>query len=101
MGGKREQADERVGASGRLGTGLRERRLRRNIAQAQLAARLRMSPANLSRIEHGADFRVSTLLELARELKLEPVLVPKEHVPAVRALIGADADEEPERGRFA
>ena len=58
-----------------------------------------MSAANLSRIEHGADFRVSTLLELARELKLEPILVPKELVPAVRAVMHDDRGA-PERGRF-
>ena len=31
-----------------------------------------------------SDFRVSTLLDIARELRLEPVLVPKPNVPAVR-----------------
>jgi HTH-type transcriptional regulator / antitoxin HipB len=93
--------EETPGKSGRLGRGLRERRLRRKVAQRELAARLGMSAANLSRIEHGADFRVSTLLELARELKLEPILVPKEHVPAVRAIIDELGDGAPERGRFA
>jgi transcriptional regulator with XRE-family HTH domain len=72
----------------------------RKTGQAELAWRLRMSPANLSRIEHGADFRVSTLLEIARELKLEPLLIPKELVPAVRAIVDAADGEAPERGRF-
>jgi HTH-type transcriptional regulator / antitoxin HipB len=93
--------EETPGKSGQLGRGLRERRLRRKVAQGELAARLGMSAANLSRIEHGADFRVSTLLELARELRLEPILVPKEHVPAVRAIIDERGDEAHERGRFA
>ncbi|MBV9409719.1 MAG: hypothetical protein JO164_12905 [Candidatus Eremiobacteraeota bacterium] len=48
--------------------------------------------------------RVSTLLDIARELRVEPLLVPKELVPPVRALLSAPADGEPadrERGRFA
>lgn len=62
-----------------------------------------MSAANLSRIEHGSDFRVSTLLDIARALNLEPLLVPKQNVPMVRAILrGSDeANEESiERGRF-
>ena len=88
-----------------LGFLLGERRRARRLTQAQLARRLGMSSANVSRIEHGADFRVSTLLDLARELRLEPVLVPKDQVPAVRAVIGPSrsegGDAPPERGRFA
>jgi len=59
-----------------------------------------MSVSNLSRIEHGADFRVSTLLDIARQLQLEPLLVPKEMVPAVRAVL-SNAEYEEEPGRFA
>jgi hypothetical protein len=65
-----------------------------------------MSGANLSRIEHGADLRVSTLLEVARALQLEPLLVPKEYLPAVRALLDDLAQRSlpneaaAERGRF-
>lgn len=83
-----------------LGPALGRLRRERGIAQAALARRLGMSAANLSRIEHGADFRVSTLLDLARELRLEPVLVPRPVLPAVRALLDPD-EMAPERGRFA
>jgi len=37
--------EETPGKSGQLGRGLRERRLRRKVAQGELAARLRMSAA--------------------------------------------------------
>jgi DNA-binding Xre family transcriptional regulator len=47
---------------------------------------LKFSAANLSRIENGKDLRVSTLLDIARTLGLEPMLVPKMYVPSVRAL---------------
>jgi HTH-type transcriptional regulator / antitoxin HipB len=78
----------------------RSRRRERKVTQASLARRLGMSVSNLSRIEHGADFRVSTLLDLARELRLEPVLVPKEMVPAIRSML-SHAEHEAEPGRFA
>jgi HTH-type transcriptional regulator / antitoxin HipB len=86
-----------------LGTQLGKIRRSRSVGQQALAAKLGISGPNLSRIEHGADFRVSTLLDLARALKLEPILVPKEHVPAVRAILGTTGTEDnapPERGRF-
>ncbi|MDQ6926011.1 MAG: helix-turn-helix domain-containing protein [Candidatus Eremiobacteraeota bacterium] len=86
-----------------LGIQLGTIRRSRRVSQYELAAKLGIAGSNLSRIEHGADFRVSTLLDLARALRLEPILVPKEHVPAVRAIIDASAaqhDASPERGRF-
>ncbi len=86
-----------------LGSLLSQARAERKISQAALARRLGMSAPNLSRIEHGADFRVSTLLDVARALKLEPVLVPKDRLAAVRALLGrsdGDGDAPVERGRF-
>jgi transcriptional regulator with XRE-family HTH domain len=80
------------------------RRLR-GFTQTELATRLAVSNANISRIEHGADLRVSTLVELARELELELILVPREHLPAVRALLDSlDASALPsdsQKPRFA
>lgn len=85
-----------------LGRALSRARQERRIQQGELARRLRMSAANLSRIEHGADFRVSTLLDLARELGLEPLLVPKRLVPVVESLLSEEeGGVPPERGRFA
>ncbi|HVA36664.1 MAG TPA: helix-turn-helix transcriptional regulator [Candidatus Dormibacteraeota bacterium] len=88
-----------------VGRYLAEARRARGLTLAQLAERLDVSAANISRIEHGADLRVSTLLDLARALKLEPMLVSKEHVPAVRALLSTlehpEAAEDHDRARFA
>lgn len=86
-----------------IGRLLARERERQGISQAALARTLGVSAANLSRIEHGADLRVSTLIEIARALGLEPMLVPKEAVGAVRSVID-DVVSEPrqrERGRFA
>lgn len=91
---------EQVEQEGTLGRALRRRRHERKLTLAGLAQRLGMSISNLSRIEHGADFRVSTLLDIARQLQLEPLLVPKEMVPAVRAVL-SNAEYEEEPGRFA
>ena len=44
-----------------LGALLARARRERGISQAELARRLGMSGPHLSRIEHGADLRVSTL----------------------------------------
>jgi transcriptional regulator with XRE-family HTH domain len=91
-------------AQGALGRLIRSARRLRGIRQSELARQLSLSSSNLSRIEHGRDLRVSTLLEIARALKLEPVLVPKEHVAAVRALLSHEAAGEgealPEQSRF-
>jgi transcriptional regulator with XRE-family HTH domain len=86
-----------------LGRILAAARERLGLSQSELARRLGVSGANLSRIEHGTDLRVSTLLEIARALQLEPMLVPKESVPSVRALLDdlqRPHDATPDRGRF-
>jgi len=92
----------RWGESGAVGRILAEARERAGLSQTELARRLAVSGANLSRIEHGSDLRVSTLLEIARELQLEPMLVPKSLAPAVRAMLEEPqgGGDRPERGRF-
>src|SRR5271154_3513295 len=85
---------------GRLLAATRERL---GLSQAELARRLGVSGANLSRIENGADLRVSTLIDVARALQLEPMLIPKQHVPLVRAILDDFLEPDkstPERGRF-
>ncbi len=86
-----------------VGELLADAREGQGLSQSELARRLGVSGANLSRIEHGADLRVSTLLEISRALQLEPMLVPKHSVPSVRALLDdlyRSDTTEPERGRF-
>ena len=72
------------------------------ISQTEAARRLAMTNGQLSRIEHGADLRVSTLLDVARFLKLEPMLIPRHRVSSVRALLNDEPEtgEIYERGRF-
>lgn len=60
----------------------------KGLTQADLGSRIGQPQSAVSRIERGGDLRVSTLLEMARVLEMEPMLIPKHLVPAVRALIG-------------
>lgn len=88
-----------------IGRYLANARRGRGLTLAQLGERVGISAARISRIEHGADLRLSTVLDLARALKFEPLLVHKEHVPAVRALLASlvspETPGESDRARFA
>lgn len=67
---------------------IREARESKALTQSDLGSRIGQPQSAVSRIERGGDLRVSTLLEMARVLEMEPVLVPKHLVPAVHALLG-------------
>jgi len=57
-------------------------------SQRELSAKAGMTQAHISRIERGdVDVRLSTFLELARLLDLELVLVPRNALTAVQALV--------------
>ena len=80
-------------------------RQRQGISQGDLARRLGVSQANLSRIEHGADLRFSTLLDVSRALGMEPMIVPKSTVGVLRSVLESmtreDGEEKPDPPRFA
>jgi HTH-type transcriptional regulator / antitoxin HipB len=67
---------------------LRQSREVKGLTQSDMGARIGQPQSAVSRIERGGDIRVSTLLEMARVLEMEPVLVPKHLIPAVHALLG-------------
>lgn len=71
---------------------IREERELKGLTQTDLGSRIGQPQSSVSRIERGGDLRVSTLLEMARVLEMEPLLVPKHLVPAVRALVGHAID---------
>lgn len=66
---------------------LRQAREGEGLTQSGLGALIGQPQSSVSRIERGGDLRVSTLLEMVRVLKMEPVLVPKRLIPAVQALL--------------
>jgi HTH-type transcriptional regulator / antitoxin HipB len=67
---------------------LRAARERMGISQREVGRVAGIPQGHISKIEAGAvDLRVSSLIELARSVDLEPMLVPRRLVPAVRYLI--------------
>jgi len=73
---------------------IRHAREARGFTQSDLGSRIGQPQSAVSRIERGGDLRLSTLLEMARVLDLEPMLIPKRLVPAVQALVGHAASPE-------
>jgi transcriptional regulator with XRE-family HTH domain len=73
---------------------LRAAREKKALSQRAFSALLGITQGRLSRIETGAtDLRTSSLLELARALDLEVMLVPRQLMPAVNSLIDQTASE--------
>lgn len=67
---------------------IREARLKKGLKQEQLAQKVGLTQAHLSRIERGeVDPRLSTLIELIRILDLEIVLTPISALTAINALL--------------
>jgi len=62
-------------------------RKRKGLTQAELGKKVGLPQSYISKIEGGSiDIRLSSLLEMARALELEPMLVPRQFVPAVQSL---------------
>src|ERR1700677_4180161 len=66
-----------------------EARKGKGLSQTEMARRLDVPQSYISRLESGKlDMRLSSLIEIARYLNLEVVLVPDMMAPTVQALIG-------------
>ena len=73
-----------------LSEALKAARERKKLSQRGLGKAVGMPQAQISKIENAAvDMRASTLIELARALDLEVMLVPRTLVPAVESIVGA------------
>jgi HTH-type transcriptional regulator / antitoxin HipB len=81
---------------------LRAARKKKSLSQRALAALLHVSQGRLSKIENGAtDLRTSSLLELARTLDMEVMLIPRQWVPAVKSLTAAhNRDSAPQQPAY-
>ena len=67
---------------------LKEARERSGISQRELSKLSGVPQGQISKIENGSvDLRLSSLIELARALELEVMLVPRKALPAVKAII--------------
>jgi len=64
------------------------------MSQAKLGKLLRMPQSQIARIERGrSDVRLSTIVDIARALDLEPMLIPKRLSTAVRYMIAEKPDQ--------
>jgi transcriptional regulator with XRE-family HTH domain len=71
---------------------LKAARQRKGLSQRELSAESGIPQGHISRIESGVvDLRVSTLVELARFLDLEVMLVPRKMLPAVQSIVRREA----------
>lgn len=83
-----------------IGHALQKERDRQGLTQRSLATKAGTTQARVSNIENGeTDLRLSTLIEFARALDLEFVLVPRQKVPAVQAIIAQQAFTAEEKAR--
>lgn len=73
---------------------LKAARTAKGLSQSVLSERAGVPQSHLSRIERGGvDLRLSSLVEIARALDLEVILVPRKHLPAVRSITRAHASD--------
>lgn len=79
--------EQSIQASGEWVRALVVARRGAGLSQKTLAAKIGADQSYVSKVERGAvDPRASTLIELARALGLELMLVPRQLLPAVQAL---------------
>ncbi|MES9991949.1 MAG: helix-turn-helix transcriptional regulator [Candidatus Thiodiazotropha sp.] len=75
---------------------LRQARLDSKLKQSELGSKLGLPQSHISKIEKGgANPRLSTVVDMARLLDQELVLVPRAMLPAIRALLSAEDIEQP------
>ncbi len=83
-----------------LAEALKDIRIARGFTQRELAERAGFGQNRLALIEAGeVDLRASTLIQLARALDLELVLVPLRVLPAVQSLTGGQPRRRENAGR--
>ncbi|MCA9467503.1 MAG: helix-turn-helix transcriptional regulator [Nitrospira sp.] len=72
---------------------LKKARLTKGMTQAELGRKMGVPQSHISKIEAGeVDVRASSLLQMARLLDLEPMLIPRALTPAVQSLISGIGD---------
>ena len=81
---------------------LKNARNAKGLTQRGLGKIAAVPQSHISKIENGAvDLRVSSLVELARVLDLELMLVPRKMVSAVQSIIGGDIASTPPENQSA
>ncbi len=74
---------------------LKSARKARGLKQAELGEKLGLPQSHISKIEQGTtDLRLSTIADMARVLDQELILVPRQMVSSVRALLRGETEQE-------
>jgi HTH-type transcriptional regulator / antitoxin HipB len=74
---------------------LKSIRQEKSMKQSELGEKLGLPQSHISKIEQGAnDPRLSTVTEMARVLDQELMLIPREMVPYIRALLRGEEAQE-------
>lgn len=75
---------------------LKQARQSKKLSQRSLAMKLGIPQSHLSKIESGrVDVRLSSLIELARTLELEVMLIPRTVVVPVSAIVHNATSDQP------
>jgi transcriptional regulator with XRE-family HTH domain len=83
-----------IGDSG-LVSALKQARENKGLSQRALSAKIDVPQSPISKIESGrVDIKASSLIELARALDLEIMLIPRSLVPAVESLTRTSGERE-------
>ncbi|MDP9025706.1 MAG: helix-turn-helix domain-containing protein [Candidatus Eremiobacteraeota bacterium] len=78
-----------------LGRLLKDRRRELALTQAELAGRLGTTQSYVAAVERGGrEARWSTVLEMARALELDAMLIPRERIAAVNAVLDLVAEDD-------
>jgi predicted transcriptional regulator len=87
--------DAVVGGNRTVGQAFRQRRRELRLTQADIARRLATTQSYVGGVERSdRDVRWATVLEMARALELEVMLVPRDRIGAVEAAISLAPDDE-------
>jgi predicted transcriptional regulator len=74
---------------------LKTTRQQQGMKQAELGNKLGLPQSHISKIEQGAnDPRLSTVSDMARVLDQELVLIPRQMVSVIRALLHGEGEQE-------
>ncbi|NJK62905.1 MAG: helix-turn-helix transcriptional regulator [Synechococcaceae cyanobacterium SM2_3_1] len=76
---------------------LKQRRADQGLTQRALAEKVNSPQSHIARIESGkTDPKLSTVIELARTLELEVMVIPRQLVPVVQSLVRGAAKRREE-----
>lgn len=75
---------------------LKKARLKKGLSQRELSLKVKIPQSHISKIEKGdVDLQISSLIELARTLELEVMLVPRQLVMIVEAMQQPNRKDKP------